>query len=49
MLISYNHFDMVPQVIVAMLQLGFDGLREVIDIAEKDTSGLQKQILEVLI
>jgi hypothetical protein len=48
-LTQYYHFDMVPHVVVAMLQLGFDGLREVIDIAERDVQGLQTQILEVLI
>ena len=32
--------DMVPNVLAAMVQIGFDGLREIIDIAERDVNGL---------
>lgn len=32
--------DMVPNVLAAMIQIGFDGLREIIDIAERDVNGL---------
>ena len=31
---------MVPNVLAAMIQIGFDGLREIIDIAERDVNGL---------
>ncbi len=41
--------DMVPNVLAAMLQIGFDGLREIIDIAERDVNSLQSQIVSVLI
>ena len=41
--------DMVPNVLAAMIQIGFDGLREIIDIAERDVNGLQQQIVEILI
>ena len=33
----------------AMIQVGFDGLRELIDVAERDVNGLQDQIVSVLI
>ena len=41
--------DMVPNVIATMIQIGYDGLREIIDIAERDVNGLQLQIVEILI
>lgn len=32
--------DMIPNVIATMIQVGFEGLRELIDIAERDLNGL---------
>lgn len=32
-----------------MIQIGFDGLRELLDIAERDINGLQDQVVEMLI
>lgn len=41
--------DMVPNVLAAMVQVGFEGLRELIDIAERDVNGLQGTIVKILI
>jgi hypothetical protein len=41
--------DMVPNVLAAMIQVGFEGLRELIDIAERDVNGLQEPIVKILI
>lgn len=41
--------DMVPNVLAAMIQVGFEGLRELIDIAERDVNGLQGTIVKILI
>ena len=41
--------DMVPNVLAAMIQVGFEGLRELIDIAERDVNGLQATIVKILI
>ena len=43
--------NLIPHVLSSLMQIGgFDGLKEIIDIAEKDSiSGLQIHILEVLI
>ena len=40
---------MIPHVLAVMLKIGFEGLRAVIGIAEKDLNGIQDQILSVLI
>lgn len=40
---------MIPNVLAAMIRLGFEGLRALISIAENDLNGLQDQILAVLI
>ena len=40
---------MVPNVLAAMIQVGFEGLRELIDIAERDVNGLQGTIVKILI
>ena len=40
---------MVPNVLAAMVQVGFEGLRELIDIAERDVNGLQGTIVKILI
>ena len=41
--------DMVPNVLAAMIQVGFEGLRELIDIAERDVNALQGTIVKILI
>lgn len=33
----------------AMIQIGYEGLRELLDIAERDVNGLQDQIVSLLI
>lgn len=40
---------LVPNIIATMIQIGFEGLRELLDIAERDINGLQDQIVSVLI
>lgn len=40
---------MIPNVIATMIQVGFEGLRELIDIAERDLNGLQEPIVRVLV
>ena len=41
--------DLVQNVIATMIQLGFEGLNELIDIAERDVNGLQHDIVKILI
>jgi hypothetical protein len=40
---------MIKNVLAALIQVGFEGLKALILIAEKDLNGLQDKILEVLI
>lgn len=41
--------NLVSNVLSTMIQIGFDGLRELLDIAERDINGLQDQVVEMLI
>lgn len=40
---------LVPNVLATMIQVGFEGLRELLDIAERDINGLQDRIVQMLI
>lgn len=41
--------NLIPNVLATMVQIGFEGLRELLDIAERDINGLQDQIVSLLI
>jgi hypothetical protein len=43
------HSNLVPHIISSLLLSGFDGLKAIIEMAERDNNGCQETILKILI